>query len=80
MESINTKSSAWQILIRQMTVEVHRTMEDPNDLKSLPFDGEEDDVLLVAGRAAAFCPESSRNRQDSGLDWISPSFPQRPFK
>jgi hypothetical protein len=38
-----------------MTVEVHRAVEDPNDLKRLPFDRKEDDVLLVSGRAAAFC-------------------------
>ena len=32
-----------------------RAVEDPNDLKRLPFDGEEDDVLPVAGGATAFC-------------------------
>jgi hypothetical protein len=57
-----------------MTVEVRRAMEDSNDLESLPFDGEEDDVLLVAGGAAAFCqviPQSAGIRV--GLDFgVSP--------
>jgi hypothetical protein len=37
-----------------MTVEVHRAVEDTDDLECLPFDGEKNDVLLVASRAAAF--------------------------
>ena len=47
--------SVRKILGCQVTVEVHRAVEDPNDLKRLPLNGEEDDVLLVAGGAAAFC-------------------------
>lgn len=62
--------SVRQFLICQVTVEVHRAVEDPNDLKRLPLDGEEDDVLLVAGGAATFCqvfPQSKGFR--TGLDF-----------
>jgi hypothetical protein len=62
-----------------MTVEVHRAVEDPNDLKGLPFDGEEDDVLLVSGRAAVFCkifPQPAGFR--AGLDFGE--FPPKTFQ
>jgi len=37
-----------------MTTEVHRDVKDADDLERLPVNGEEDDVLFVTGRAAAF--------------------------
>lgn len=62
-----------------MTVEVHRAVEDPNDLKRLPLDREEDDVLLVTGGAAAFCqviPQSAGIRV--GLNFGE--FPPKTFQ
>jgi len=55
MGLVDVRSSARKILICQVIVEAHRTVEDRNDLKRLPFDGEENDVLLVSDGAAAFC-------------------------
>jgi hypothetical protein len=37
-----------------MPAEVHRDVKDADDLERLPLNGEEDDVLFVTGRAAAF--------------------------
>jgi hypothetical protein len=70
MQSADTETSVRQIPISQVTVEVHRAVEDSNDLKGPPIDGKKDDVLLVTGGAAACCqviPQPAGFR--AGLDF-----------
>jgi len=46
--------SVRQSVTCQVTAEVHRAVEDADDLKRLALQCEEDDVLFVTGGAATF--------------------------